>query len=235
VKRKILIDVAVLFMGGLLTFGAEWFISGRQPFESRTTIVIKETSARRTAGSTAIIKEAAPTNADSQTPSSPAITPSARAPSATSSAATQVASTDLLEGPALASFTGHIANYERCGGAEAAPNSCQFSGVTIGATNFGAAWWTAGYDTSDGITFNLGGRFRRLTGTLGIVSVSGAGCEERMEVRGESRPLFGERLTGARSVDLDVAGVNVVTVSAEIVEQGAGDCQAGFGEPTGIT
>ena len=54
-----------------------------------------------------------------------------------------------------------------------------------------------------------------------------------MEVTGDSRQLFGETLTGARHVNLDIAGVNLVTVSAHIVAQGEGDCQAGFGDRRG--
>ena len=141
---------------------------------------------------------------------------------------------DLLDGSTLATFTGHIADDRRCGGPEAAPNSCQLNGVTIGTTPFTAAWWTAGYDTSDAITFSLDGRFQMLSGMLGIVSVSGSGCEEYMQVTGDSHELFGERMAGARSVSLDVSGVDQVTVSATVVAQGEGDCQAGFGAPTGI-
>jgi hypothetical protein len=152
---------------------------------------------------------------------------------ATGPAPTPTQSVDLLEASALATFTGHIANDERCGGPEAAPNSCQLSGITMGTTSFRAAWWTAGYDTSDAITFNLGGRFRELSGVLGIVSVSGSGCEERFEITGDSHQLLGTDLTGVREVHINVAGVQVVVVSATIVEAGESDCQAGFGGPTG--
>jgi hypothetical protein len=141
---------------------------------------------------------------------------------------------DLLDGSTLATFTGHIADDRRCGGPEAAPNSCQLNGVTIGTIPFTAAWWTAGYDTSDAITFNLHGRFQLLSGVLGIVDVSGPGCEEYMQITGDSRDLFAENMTGARAVSLDVSGINSVTVSASVVAQGEGDCQAGFGGPTGI-
>ena len=73
-----------------------------------------------------------------------------------------------------------------------------------------------------------------IQGVLGIVSVSGAGCAERMEVKGDSRELFSETLTGAHNVDLDVSGISLVTVSASIAQQGEGDCQAGLGEPIGV-
>jgi hypothetical protein len=218
IKRDILVGVTTLVVGGLLTFAAEWLFSGRQPFESSdaaaTTTIIKETLTQQATGPTRTAKEV---EADTQPAPSPGT------------------SMDLLEGSTLATFTGHIANDEKCGGPEAAPNSCQLSGVTIGTTSFRAAWWTAGYDTSDSITFNLGGRFRRFTGTLGIVSVSGGGCAEHVEVKGDSRELFGETLAGAHHVNLDVSGIDIVNVSAIVVDQGEGDCQAGLGEPTGVT
>ena len=218
-KREIVVGATILAVGSLIAFAVEWLVSGRQPFESDapgTTTIIKETTTQRAPGPVTTVKEIVTTKAEAHPPASPG------------------SSMDLLGPAVLATFTGHIANDEKCGGPEAAPNSCQLSGVTIGATSFRAAWWTAGYDTSDSITFNMGGRFRRFKGVLGIVSVSGAGCAERMEVKGDSRELFSETLVGAHNVNFDVSGINLVTVSASIAQQGEGDCQAGLGEPVGV-
>jgi hypothetical protein len=218
-KREIVAGVTILAVGSLIAFAVEWLVSGRPPFEGDapgTTTIIKETTTQRAPGPVTTVKEIVTTKAEAHRPASPG------------------SSVDLLEPSTLATFTGHIANDEKCGGPEAAPNSCQLSGVTIGTTSFRSAWWTAGYDTSDSITFNMGGRFRRFKGILGIVSVSGAGCAERMEVKGDSRELFSETLTGAHNVSLDVSGISLVTVSASIAQQGEGDCQTGLGEPIGV-